>query len=56
MIQKSDNCIISYISDMRFSEETYQRLKNIHPKLRKNIEKLKIDSYYIFPHYHGCGK
>ena len=57
MIQKSDNYIISFLSEMRFSEETYKRLKSIiHPKLRKNIENFKIYGYYIFPHYHGCGK
>ena len=42
---------------MRFSEEIFERLKSIfHPKLRKNIEKFKIENYFIFPHYHGCGK
>ena len=57
MIQKSENYIISFPSEMRFSEETYKRLKSIiHPKLRKNIKKFKIDGYDIFPHYHNCGK
>ena len=42
---------------MRFSEETYKRLRSIiHPNLRKNIEKFRIENYFVFPHYHGCGK
>ena len=42
---------------MRFPEETYERMKSIiHPKLRKNIDNFKIDGYYVFPHYHNCGK
>ena len=42
---------------MRFSEETFERLKSIfHLKLRKNIENFKIENYFVFPHYHGCGK
>ena len=43
MIQKSDNYIISFLSEMRFSEETYKRLKSIiHPKLRKNYHPIII--------------
>ena len=49
--------IIFYPSNMRFSEEKYERMKSIiHPKLRKNIDKFKIDGYYVFPYYHNCGK
>ena len=55
--KSNDYYVISYLSNMRFSEETYERLKSIiHPKLRKNIDNFKIDGYYIFPHYHNCGK
>ena len=49
--------VISYLSDMRISEEAYERLKTVfHPKIRKNINKFKQEHYYIFPTYHGCGK
>ena len=49
--------VVSYLKSMRFSEETYERIKSIiHPKLRKNIDNFKIDGYYVFPHYHNCGK
>ena len=42
---------------MRFSEDTYKRIKSIiHPKIRKNIDNFKIDGYYVFPHFHNCGK
>ena len=54
---KNDYCIISYLSDMRISEKTYERLKSVfHSKIRKNIKKFKQEHYYIFPNYHGCGK
>ena len=60
MISNSDQNnyrILSFLSDMRMSEETYERLKSVfHPKIRKNIEKFKQENYYIFPSYHGCGK
>ena len=56
-IKSNDYCVISYLSNMRFSEETYERMKSIiHPKLRKNIDNFKIDGCYVFPHYHNCGK
>ena len=49
--------VLSFLSDIRMSEETYERLKSIfHPKIRKNIWKFKKDNYIIFPLYHGCGK
>ena len=55
--KSNDYCVISYLSNLRFSEETYERMKSIiHPKLRKNIDNFKIDGYYVFPHYHDCGK
>ena len=55
--KSNDYRVISYLSDMRFSEDTYKRIKSIiHPKIRKNIPNFKIDSYYVFPHYHNCGK
>ena len=54
---KNDYCVISYLSDMRISEKTYERLKSVfHPKIRKNIKKFKQEHYYIFPSYHGCEK
>ena len=57
MLQKSNDYIISYNFEMKFSEDTYKRLKSIiHPNLRKNIEKFRIDNYFVFPNYHGCGK
>ena len=32
----NDYRVISYLSDMRFSEDTYKRIKSIiHPKIRK---------------------
>ena len=44
-------------SEMRFSVETYKRLKSIiHPNIRMNIERFRIDDYYVFPTYHGCTK
>ena len=53
----NDYCVLSYLSDKRMSEETYERLKSVfHPKLRKNIGKFKQENYYMFPLYHGCGK
>ena len=53
----NDYCVISYLSDMRISKESYERLKSVfHPKIRKNIERFKQENYYIFPSYHGCGK
>ena len=46
----NDNRVISYLSDMRFSEDTYKRLKIIiHPKIRKKIHNFKIDSYCLSP-------
>ena len=60
MISNSDQNnyrILSFLSDMRMSEETYERLKSVfHPKLRRNIRKFKQENYFIFPLYHGCGK
>ena len=41
----NDYCVISYLSDMRISKETYERLKSVfHPKIRKNIEKFKQEN------------
>ena len=55
--KSNDYCVISYLSNMTFSEQTYEKMKSIiHPKLRKNIDNFKIDGYYVFPHYHNCGK
>ena len=49
--------IFSFLSDMRMSVDTYERLKSLfHPKLRRNIDKFKQENYIIFPLYHGCGK
>ena len=46
--KSNDYCVISYLSNMRFSEETYERMKSIiHPELRKNIDNFKIDGYYV---------
>ena len=60
MISNSDQNnyrILSFLSDMRMSEETYERLKSVfHPKLRRNIRKFKQENYFIFPLYHRCGK
>ena len=53
----NDYRVISYLSDMRISKESYERLKSVfHPKIRKSIEKFKQENYYVFPSYHGCGK
>ena len=42
---------------MKFSEEIYQKFKNImYPKLRANIHKFEKDAYYTLPTWHGCGK
>ena len=42
---------------MKFSEEIYQKFKNImHPKLRANIHKFEKDGYCTLPTWHGCGK
>ena len=55
--KQNDYRILSFLSDMRMSEETYERLKSaFHPKLRRNIRKFKQENYFIFPLYHGCGK
>ena len=55
--KQNDYRILSFLSDMRMSEETYERLKSVfHPKLRRNIRKFKQENYFIFPLYHGCGK
>ena len=55
--KQNDYRVLSFLSDMRMSEETYERLKSIfHPKIRKNIGKFKKENYIIFPLYHGCGK
>ena len=59
MFSNSDqnSYLISFPSDMRMSEKTYERLKSVfHLKLRKNIDKFKEGNYFIFPLYHGCGK
>ena len=60
MISNSDQNnyrILSFLTDMRMPEETYERFKNVfHPKLRKNIKKFKHGAYFRFPLYHGCGK
>ena len=53
----NDYRVLSYLSDMRISKESYERLKSVfHPKIRKNIERFKQENYCIFPSYHGCGK
>ena len=55
--KQNDYRILSFLSDMRMSEETYERLKSVfHSKLRRNIRKFKQENYFIFPLYHGCGK
>ena len=42
---------------MRFSEEIYQKFKNIiHPKIKANMQKFEKGGYYILPTYHGCEK
>ena len=55
--KQNDYRVLSYLSDMRISKESFERLKSVfHPKIRKNIKKFKQENYYIFPSYHGCGK
>ena len=46
----NDYRVISYLSDMRLSKESYERLKSVfHPKIRKTLRNLnkKITTYFL---------